>query len=315
LIGIVDHCFEGTMNLRELQYLVAVDEERHFHKAAERCFVSQPTLSGQLKKLEDELGVLLVERSKRQVVMTEVGRVVADKARTILAEVKSIREVVETFQDPMAGELHVGLIPTVAPYLLPLVMPTLKKDYPKLKLWLHEYQTAVLLDKLRRAELDLLILALPVDTDEFAELNLYLEPFQLAVPRAADSEFTQPMIRLGDLENREVLLLEEGHCLRGQALDVCFTAGAKENTGFHASSLETLRHMVGEDMGMTLMPELAVPAKSTKMDPIRYIPFADPKPSRRIGMLYRKGSYREPAYRAIQAMIKRALPERLVLVD
>jgi len=302
------------MNLRALQYLVAVDEERHFHKAAERCFVSQPTLSGQLKKLEEELGVLLVERTNRRVAMTEVGRLVADKARTILAEVKSIREVVETFHDPMAGELHVGLIPTVAPYLLPLIMPAFKKHYPRLKLWLHEYQTAVLLDKLRRADLDLLILALPVDTDELAELDLYWEPFQLAVPRTADSEFTQPMIRLGDLENHEVLLLEEGHCLRGQALDVCFTAGAKENTSFHASSLETLRHMVGENMGMTLMPELAVPAKPIESDPVRYIRFADPRPSRRIGMLYRKGSYREPAYRAIQGMIKQVLPERVLLV-
>lgn len=303
------------MNLRELQYLVAVDEERHFHKAAERCFVSQPTLSGQLKKLEEELGVLLVERTSRQVAMTEVGAVIADKARGILAEVKGIREVAETFHDPMAGELHVGLIPTVAPYLLPVIMPALRKAYPKLKLWLHEYQTQVLLEKLHRAELDLLMLALPVDTDEFAELNLYLEPFQLAVPRAHGGEFAQPMIHLGDLKNREMLLLEEGHCLRGQALDVCFMAGATENAGFHASSLETLRHMVGEDMGMTLIPELAVPAKPTKGDPIRYIPFADPKPNRRIGMLYRKGSYREEAYRAIQTMIKQVLPARVELID
>ena len=303
------------MNLRELQYLVAVDEERHFHKAAERCFVSQPTLSGQLKKLEEELGVLLVERTSRQVTMTEVGAIVADKARGILAEVKGIHEVAQTFHDPMAGELHVGLIPTVAPYLLPLIMPALKKTYPKLRLWLHEYQTAVLLEKLHRAELDLLILALPVDSTEFAELNLYLEPFQLAVPRAHGNEFTQPMIQLGDLQHREMLLLEEGHCLRGQALDVCFMAGASENTGFHASSLETLRHMVGEDMGMTLMPELAVPARPTKSDPIRYIPFAEPKPSRRIGMLYRRGSYREAAYRAIQGLIKQVLPERVQLTD
>jgi LysR family hydrogen peroxide-inducible transcriptional activator len=303
------------MNLRELQYLVAVDEERHFHKAAERCFVSQPTLSGQLKKLEDELGVLLVERTSRQVTMTEVGHIVADKARGILAEVKDIRDLAEAFHDPMAGQLHVGLIPTVAPYLLPLIMPALKKTYPKLKLWLHEYQTAVLLEQLHRAELDLLILALPVDSDEFAELNLYLEPFQLAVPRAAGNAFTQPMIQLGDLQHREMLLLEEGHCLRGQALDVCFMAGATENAGFHASSLETLRHMVGEDMGMTLMPELAVPAKPTKADPIRYIPFADPKPNRRIGMLYRQGSYREAAYLAIQKLIKQVLPERVQLTD
>jgi len=303
------------MNLRELQYLVAVDEERHFHRAAERCFVSQPTLSGQLKKLEEELGVLLVERTSRQVAMTEVGRIVADKARGILAEVKGIREVAETFHDPMAGELHVGLIPTVAPYLLPVIMPALKKTYPKLRLWLHEYQTGVLLERLHRAELDLLILALPVDSSEFAELNLYLEPFQLAVPRTHSGEFDQPLIQLGDLENREMLLLEEGHCLRGQALDVCFMAGASENTGFHASSLETLRHMVGEDMGMTLIPELAVPVRPTRADPIRYIPFADPKPNRRIGMLYRHGSYREEAYRAIQSLIRQVLPERVQLTD
>jgi LysR family hydrogen peroxide-inducible transcriptional activator len=299
------------MNLRDLQYLVAVDEERHFHKAAERCFVSQPTLSGQLKKLEEELGVRLVERTSRQVTMTDVGRVVADKARAILAEVKAIREVAETFHDPLAGELHVGLIPTVAPYLLPIIMPALKKTYPKLRLWLHEQQTAVLLEKLRRAELDLLILALPVDTDEFTELDLYLEPFELAVPRTAGSEFTRPMITLGELKDREMLLLEEGHCLRGQALDVCFMAGATENVGFHASSLETLRHMVGEDMGMTLMPELAVPARPAKADPVRYIPFADPRPNRRIGMLYRKGSHREAAFKAIQALIREVLPERV----
>lgn len=315
LIGDNDYLVGCPLNLRELQYLVAVDEERHFHKAAERCFVSQPTLSGQLKKLEDELGVLLIERTSRQVAMTEVGRIVADGARRILAEVKAIREVAATFHDPMAGELHVGMIPTVAPYLLPVVMPALKKAYPKLKLWLHEHQTAVLLEKLRRAELDLLILALPVDTGEFAELNLYLEPFQLAVPRTADSEFTGPMIELGDLKNREMLLLEEGHCLRGQALDVCYMAGASENTGFHASSLETLRHMVGEDMGMTLIPELAVPARPARSDPVRYLPFAEPRPSRRIGMLYRRGSYREAAYRAIQDLIKGALPDRVEVVD
>ena len=145
------------MNLRDLEYLVAVDEERHFHKAAERCFVSQPTLSGQLKKLEQELGVMLVERSRRQVVMTDVGTAVAQQARKLLAEVKAIKDIVQTFDDPMAGELHAGLIPTLAPYLLPKIMPAIRKQYPKLKLWLHEYQTAVLLEKLRRAELDFLI--------------------------------------------------------------------------------------------------------------------------------------------------------------
>jgi LysR family transcriptional regulator, hydrogen peroxide-inducible genes activator len=298
------------MNLRELQYLVAVDEERHFHKAAERCFVSQPTLSGQLKKLEDELGVLLVERTNRQVTMTAVGKAVADQARKVLAEAKGIVEVARTYHDPMAGELHVGLIPTVAPYLLPIIMPALKKNYPQLKLWLHEYRTAVLLEKLRRAELDLLILALPVETDEFAELDLYEEAFQLAVPRGDDLA-TRGALALADLAQRELLLLEEGHCLRGQALDVCVTAGASENTRFQASSLETLRHMVGEGMGVTLMPELAVPAKQGKGDAIRYLPFKSPKPCRRIGVLYRRGSYRERAYLDIQTLARSVLPEHV----
>lgn len=295
------------MNLRELEYLVAVDEEQHFHKAAERCFVSQPTLSGQLKKLEEELGVLLVERTNRQVNMTGVGKAIANQARKVLAEAKAIKDIAQTFHDPLAGELHLGLIPTVAPYLLPYIMPAIRHHCPKLKLWLHEHQTQVLLDKLRHAELDLLILALPVDTDEFAELDLFNEPFQLAVP-GTEQLASQPLISLQDLHHREMLLLEEGHCLRNQALDVCFMAGASENIAFHASSLETLRHMVGEGMGITFMPELAVPAKQAKKDPIRYLSFRNPKPSRRIGMLFRKNSYRQTTFATLQKIIIQALP-------
>lgn len=298
------------MNLRELEYLVAVEEEKHFNKAAKRCFVSQPTLSGQLKKLEHELGVMLVERSTRQVVMTEVGRIIAARARQVLSDIREIRDIAGTYHDPMAGELHVGLIPTVAPYLLPTIMPALNQNYPSLKLWLHEYQTSVLLEKLKRAELDLLILALPVDTNEFSQLDLYKEAFELAIP--ADQAGTMPqLITLDHLANQEMLLLEEGHCLRGQALDVCFMAGARENTGFHASSMETLRHMVGEGMGMTLIPELAVPVKHTKHDAVRYISFKAPKPSRQIGLLYRKGSYREEAFIKIQALIQHAVKQRI----
>ena len=291
------------MNLRELQYLVALDEERHFRKAAERCFVSQPTLSGQLKKLEDELGVLLVERTKRQVLMTEVGTVIAERARRILTDVKSLHEIAQSYQDPMAGEVHVGLIPTVAPYLLPHIMPKIRKQFPQLKLWLYEYQTDILLEKLRRGEVDVLILALLDETNDFTELDLYDEAFQLAVPRG-NKLAQQKSIGLDDLNNSEMLLLEEGHCLRGQALDVCYLAGAKENTGFHASSLEILRHMVSEDMGMTLIPELAVPAKNKLSDLVQYIVFDEPQPSRRIGMVYRKGSYRETAFKQLQQLIR-----------
>ncbi|MDH5190466.1 MAG: DNA-binding transcriptional regulator OxyR [Gammaproteobacteria bacterium] len=291
------------MNLRDLEYLVAVEEECHFHRAAERCFVSQPTLSGQLKKLEQELDILLVDRNNRQVVMTEAGQVIAEQARKVLLEARAIKEIASTFHDPMAGELHVGLIPTVAPYLLPVIMPVLKKSYPKLKLWLHEQQTAVLLKQLRKAELDLLILALPVETNEFSEIDLFNESFVLAVPK--DEQLAKKKtIRLSDLDNREMLLLEEGHCLRGQALDVCFAAGASEQSGFQATSLETLRHMVAEGMGMTLLPELSVPKKVRKDDTIRYLPFTNPQPSRRIGMLYRKGSYREETFFNMAGVIK-----------
>jgi len=293
------------MNLKDLEYLVAVDEERHFNRAAERCFVSQPTLSGQLKKLEQELGVVLVERTTRQVVMTEVGVAVAAQARKVLAEARAVKDIAQTFTDPFAGSLHVGLIPTVAPYLLPLIMPVMEEHYPKLKLWLHEQQTHVLLEKLRRAELDLLILALPVDTDEFAEIDLFNEPFWLTVP-VSDPLAKKQRADLGDLNHLQMLLLEEGHCLRGQALDVCVKAGASEYAGFQATSLETLRHMVGEGMGITLMPELAV-HKSAQAENIRYLPFTDPKPSRRIGMLYRKGSYREASYTQIAASIQTAI--------
>ena len=302
------------MKLRDLEYLVAVDEERHFHNAAKRCFVSQPTLSGQLKKLEDELGVLLVERTRRQVAMTDVGEAVAQQARKILAEVKAVEEIVQSFDDPMAGELHVGLIPTLAPYLLPRIMPGIRRQYPKLKLWLHEYQTSVLLEQLRRAELDLLILALPVDTDEFSEIQLFDEPFQLAVPED-DPLAQQSIITLAELRKREMLLLEEGHCLRGQALDVCFMAGATENVGFHASSLETLRHMVGEGMGITLMPQLAVPSRPSEMNEIRYLPFTDPKPSRQIGMLYRKGSYREETFTRLRQLIQIEMKEKEIRIN
>jgi len=295
------------MKLRDLEYLVAVDEERHFHKAAERCFVSQPTLSGQLKKLEDALGVQLVERTNRHVAMTDVGLAVSQQARRVLAEVKTIHDIVQTYEDPMQGELRLGLIPTVAPYLLPVIMPDLKKLFPKLKLWLYEYQTHLLLEKLERGELDILILALPIEKHAFVEVDLFREPFRLAVKR--DDKLTkQRNVNLGDIADKHLLLLEEGHCLRGHVLDACHVVGAKEDAHYQATSLETLRHMIGEGVGMTLMPELAIPKTVAKKDPVQYIEFSDPKPSRRIGMLYRKNSYRGDVFNNIGEVIRSALP-------
>lgn len=295
------------MNIRELEYLVAVDEERHFHRAAERCFVSQPTLSGQLKKLEQELGVLLVERNNRQVSMTGAGQAVVKHARSVLAEINTIKNVAKYYQDPMVGDVNVGIIPTIAPYLLPIIMPHLNKHFPQFKIWLYEYQTHILMEKLQKAELDFLILALPIEKHEFEELDLFREPFRLAVKK--DHNLAKMKhINLGDIAQEKLLLLEEGHCLRGHILDVCLLAGVKEQGQYHATSLETLRHMVGEGMGMTLMPELAVPAKVRKTDEIRYIEFSDPKPNRRIGLVYRKNNYREEAFNKIAEVIKSILP-------
>jgi LysR family transcriptional regulator, hydrogen peroxide-inducible genes activator len=290
------------MNLRELEYLVAVADELHFHKAATRCFVSQPTLSGQIKKLEQELGVLLIDRSNRKVLMTDAGKAVVEHARTVLSHSKILKEIATSFQDPMVSEIQLGLIPTVAPYLLPRIMPALTQQFPHLKLWLHEQQTQLLVEKLRYAELDVLILALPIDSHEFKELNLFEEPFWLAVSKQ-DKLAQKRIIHLKDLNQQQILLLEEGHCLRDHALDVCYMAGASEYNNFHATSLETLRHMVGEGMGMTLLPELAVIRYLKSADNISYIPFANPIPTRRIGMLYRKGSYREETYQKIAHVI------------
>lgn len=296
-----------AINLRDLEYLVAVEEERHFHRAAERCFVSQPTLSGQLKKLEERLGVQLIERSTRQVVMTDAGKAVVAQARRVLAAARGITEIAQSFHDPMAGELQLGLIPTVAPYLLPLIMSPIKKAFPGLKLWLHEQQTALLLERLRNAELDFVIIALPVAaTEDFAGIDLFREPFWMALPKD-DPLAKRDEASLSDLNNREVMLLEEGHCLREHALDVCFTAGASEQGAFHATSLETLRHMVGEGMGITLIPELAVPKRRGKQDAVQYLPFVAPPPSRRIGLLYRKGSCREETFRALADTIRQSV--------
>ena len=295
------------MNLRELEYLIAVDEERHFHRAAERCFVSQPTLSGQLKKLEQELGVLLIERNNRKVAMTEAGKAVVELARNVIGNTNEIKDIARCFQDPMVGDVRVGIIPTIAPYLLPIIMPHLHSNFKNLKLWLYEYQTEILLDKLKKAELDCLILALPIDKHDFEEMDLFREPFRLAVNR--DQLLAKKKhLNLGDIAQKKLLLLEEGHCLRGHILDVCLLAGVNEQEGYKATSLETLRYMVGEGMGMTLMPELAVPKKITRADEIRYVEFSDPKPTRRVGMLFRKNSYREEAFNNIAELIKAVLP-------
>ena len=277
------------MNLRDLRYLVAVAEHRHFGRAAAACFVSQPTLSTQIKKLEETLGVTLIERTNRQVMLTPVGESIVEQAQRVLGEVGRLVDIAEEHRDPLGGEFRLGIIPTVAPYLLPRILGPIREALPNLKIQLTEAQTAVIARMLREGELDAVILALPLGEENIAEAVLYNEPFYLAVSRR-HAKADRKWVRVDELDKEQVLLLEDGHCLRDQALEVCKSQNAVENTNFRATSLETLRQMVAADVGITLMPELAV---RTRVAGVRYIPFAGPNsPSRTIGIGWRTSSPR-----------------------
>jgi len=282
------------MNLRDLEYLVAIGDHGHFGHAAEACFVSQPTLSTQLKKLETELGVELVERSPRHVALTDAGRQVADRARIILDESDNIRDIARHAADPTVGSLRIGLFPTLAPYLLPHVVPQIHHRFPDLELLLVEEKTEEVIQRLRDGKLDAGVLALPVDEEQFHEEFLFSEDFVLAVPSDhALAEVTGPSA-VSVLSGEKVLLLEDGHCLRDQALAVCQLSGASERSGFRATSLETLRQMVAAGVGVTLLPELSVRPPVPSYEDIRLIRFSEPVPRRDIAMFWRRSSpYRD----------------------
>lgn len=289
------------MNLRDLEYLVALAEERHFRKAAEKCFVSQPTLSGQLRKLEEELGVLLMERTSRRVLFTPAGEAITAQARRVLAATKELRDIARTFTEPMSGELHIGLIPTVGPYLLPYIIPALKQHFPELHIYLYEAQTQVLLKQLADGELDCLILARLDNMDNFGALPLYDEPMLLALP--ADHPWAgRDSIALGELKGEKLLMLEDGHCLREQAMGFCFAAGIGEDSHFQATSLETLRNMVAAGSGLTLIPRLAVSRHNGELG-VKYLSVTDPEPSRNIALLYRLHSVRRPCFNEMAKVI------------
>jgi len=279
------------LSLRALGYLVALAETRHFGKAAELCFVSQPTLSAQIKKMEDQLGVQLVERGQ-QVRLTDIGERVVERARRAIEEAREIEELARTFQDPLAGELRIGLIPTVGPYLLPHIAGPLRERFPRLKLLLLEHQTHRLIELLKGGALDVGILALPIPAERLSTRELYTETFQVALP------LDHPLARRGrlsleDLDGETLLLLEDGHCLRDQALAACRLARVREAPDFRATSLETLRQMVAAGVGITLLPSLAVEQQDSRSPGMFLRRFKDPEPSRTIAAAWRPGCARE----------------------
>ncbi|KRF00370.1 transcriptional regulator [Frateuria sp. Soil773] len=278
------------MNLRDLQYLVSLAEHRHFGRAAEASFVSQPTLSTQIRKLEDELGVALVERTPRKVLLTETGREIARRARGVLAEIDEIKAIAQRTRDPEAGRLRLGIFPTLGPYLLPHLVPLVRKHFPRLELLLIEEKTEQVVKMLREGSLDVGVLALPLHEDSLHAEFLFEEPFVLAVPDSHPLARRKGRLKLADLEDESLLLLEDGHCLRDQALEVCQLAGAGEKVGFRATSLETLRQMVAANVGVTLLPTLAVKPPMARTDNVHLIEFAGHAPSRRIALVWRKSS-------------------------
>lgn len=302
------------MNLRDLKYLVALADHRHFGKAAEASFVSQPTLSTQIRKLEEELGVALVERAPRKVMLTPAGREAAERARRIVAEVDQLKEAARRSQDPEAGTVRLGLFPTLGPYLLPHVIPRLRKRFPRLELLLIEDKSDHLLAQLVEGRLDAALLALPIHDDRLHAEFLFEEPFVLAVPDdhpLADRR----VLTMDELHDLQLLLLEDGHCLRDQALDVCHLAGASEKSEFRATSLETLRQMVAAGVGATLLPVLSVKPPVAPSPNVRLIPFRPDAhgnlPHRRIALVWRRSSAMDGFLRQLAGQLK-ALPVGLL---
>ena len=276
------------MNIKDLKYIIAVDEHRSFVQAAEKCFVSQPTLSTQIKKLEGVLGVKIFERTNKKVLPTEIGTSIIISARRILEEVDHMKSIAINAQDPLAGHLKLGAFPSLASYIFPTLVTGIKETLPKIKLILVEEKTHLLIQQLEHGEIDAAFLSLPLKEEFLDSHILFDDAFELAV--ATDHPLAnKKTITASELKNQQLLLLDEGHCMRDQALQFCQWTGAQEQLGVRAASLETLRQMVIAGTGVTLMPQIAI-NKDTKG--ISYIPFEEPIPKRTIGLVWRKSSVR-----------------------
>ena len=295
------------MTLQELKYLVALADHGHFGRAAEACFITQSTLSTQIKKLEDFLGVTLFDRSLKRVTPTPIGREILQAARNIVEETERIREVARHAQDPMTRTIHLGVIPTLGPYYLPHALTLVHRKHPGLRLLLREEMTPQILEHLLDGKLDAGLLALPVTDDSLRVEPLFYEPFFAALP-AGHALARQGTLKVTDIMAEKLLLLDEGHCLRDQALDVCGT-GSRGREEVRATSLETLRQMVGMGLGLTLLPALAVdagPRSSKKMIDIR--PFRSPPPGRTIGLVWRKRAPFPETFERLAETLKASLP-------
>ncbi len=305
------------MNLRDLKYLIAVAETLHFGKAASRCYVSQPTLSGQLKKLEEELGVSFFERTNRSVAITPIGEKVLQHAKLIIEQADAIMQLAHAYNDPLAGPLRVGAIPTISPYLMPLILMPLKKHFPNMKLVLHEETTENLIEHMLDHKIDVALLGTPVNEPELKEILLFDEPFWLAHP--SDHElYTKDEITRRDLSKLDLLLLADGHCLANQVMDVCNVSEELldgDTADLRAASLETLLQLVGAGYGSTLVPALAIKGAWTTGSGIiaRKLDIKDAY--RTVRLVYRKTFPRVKAVEALAEVITSQLPNTVTKIN
>ncbi len=298
------------MTLQELKYLVALADHGHFGRAAEACCITQSTLSTQLKQLEDFLGVTLFDRSLKRVTPTPIGQEILQAARNIVEESERIKNLAKHAQDPMARTLRLGVIPTLGPYYLPHALTLVHKKHAGLRMLLREEMTPQILEHLIVGQLDAGLLALPVEDDNLRIEPLFYEPFFAALP-ADHALVKRDKLKVADLMSEKLLLLDEGHCLRDQALDVC-GANSKGREEVRATSLETLRQMVGLGLGVTLLPALSVdagPRISKKSVEIR--PFTSPVPGRTIGLVWRKRAPFPETFERLAATLKANLPSEV----
>ncbi len=302
------------MTLTELRYIVAVARERHFGRAAEACFVSQPTLSVAIKKLEEELDVRLFERGGNEVSVTPIGESIVEQAQRVIEQAAAIKELAKRGKDPLAGPLRLGVIYTIAPYLLPELVRNVIKRSPQMPLMLQENFTTRLLEMLRTGELDAAILAEPFPDQGLAVSPLYDEPFVVAVPRT-HAMATCKELSAEAIKDETMLLLGTGHCFRDHVLEVCpeFARFSPSSEGirksFEGSSLETIKQMVASGMGITVVPMLSVPrqdvphAADPSTDHVCYVPFSDPPPTRRVVLVWRKSFTRHEAIAALRQAV------------
>ncbi len=301
------------MNLRDLKYIIAVAETRHFGRAAGRCFVSQPTLSGQIKKLEEELGVTIFERTKRSVEMTPIGEEIVELARGMMEQADAIEQLAKAHQDPLSGPLRVGVIPTLSPYLIPFIVAPLKRRYPQLKLVLTEEITDRLLQRLHNHDIDLALIATAVEEPDLEAIPLFDEPFWLAHPRKHPLA-EKKAIGHRDLERLDLLLLSDGHCLAQQMMDVCKLMERPrqgEMGDLQASSLETLLQLVAAGLGCTLVPALATRGPLVKESGVRVRELGLADTYRRISLAFRRSFPRRPALEAFADVVQEHLPDNV----